>query len=102
MAIFSQKLTHFRRERGKLRRQFHVLRDAPGVIPDHFFRRLRFGDFVLPLNQLLQRDNVVTFVTKRLRNRVAFFARQDWTHEFVHVHFRDFFRERFLARQDRA
>ena len=76
-ALRLQELADLRRQRGELRRQLHVLRDALGVVADDLLGGLRLGDGVVALDQLLQRDDVVALVAEVLRCGVVLLARQD-------------------------
>ena len=68
--LLFKKLPHLRGERRELRWQFHRLRNAPGVVPDHFLRRLRLGNRVVSLDFLKQRDYVVALIPEGLIVRV--------------------------------
>ena len=66
-----QELADLRDQRGELRRQLHVLGDALGVVGDDLLGRLRLGDGVVALDELLQGDDVHALVVELLRCRVA-------------------------------
>ena len=88
--------------RCELGRQLDFASNAPGVVADDLVGRLRGGNGVVTLQDLLQREQVVAFVAELLRLAISLLAWQDGTGERSHVQGGDLLGERCLAREDRA
>ena len=69
--LLLEELTYLGSECGKLGRELHSFCNSPGVVSDDFLRRLWLWDGVFPLDFLLERDDVIPFVSERLVARVV-------------------------------
>src|SRR5262249_20760418 len=97
-----EELPYLRCERGELRRQLYVLCDAPRIVPDDLFGRLRLWNLVFALDQLLQGDYVITRVLKCLGLKFFLLPWQDGAIEPAYIQFGNLFSKRLLGRENWA
>ncbi len=64
--LLLEELAHLRSQRSKLRRQLNGLSNSSGIVSNHLLGGLRLWNRVISLNFFLQRDDVLSLVSKRL------------------------------------
>src|ERR1051325_10877578 len=97
-----EELSDLRYQRGKLAREFYVLRNSLGIVGNDLLGSPGLGNRELAFHYLLKRDDVLALVAECLCRLVIRSTRKDRTIETHHIQSGDLLGQRLLTRQDGA